>query len=38
MLEELNEAYGEMEADRLIICEFGSIEALYAHAVAIGLI
>ena len=34
----LLEAYGEQEADRLVVCEFGSIDALYEHALAIGII
>lgn len=37
MLEKLNEAYGEAETDRLIICEFGSIACLYKHAEDISL-
>lgn len=32
------EAVGEMEAERLIICEFGSINATFDHLAAIGSI
>lgn len=35
---EIVEAVGEQEAERLIVCDMGSIEAVHAHLTAIGSI
>jgi hypothetical protein len=38
MYEEIVEAVGEQEAERLIICEFGTIEFVHQHLVSLGTI
>ena len=38
MYEEIVEAVGEQETERLIICEFGTIESAHQHLVFLGSI
>jgi hypothetical protein len=38
MLELIEDAVGEQEADRLIVCELGSISEAYNHLISIGSI
>jgi hypothetical protein len=38
MLDYITDAVGNQEADRLVICEFGSIENAFDHLVSIGSI
>jgi hypothetical protein len=38
MLDELNEAYGEIRANQLVIQTFGTIKETYAYAVSQGVI